>query len=175
MQLSTSPTVAQWMDLETRLFGLPLEELWTLTAYDARVQNIRHALETRYVETGLTISEISRECGMTVSNLNRIMRNLTGRTCYQLLISYRIHRSIKEALEINCSFAEIALHNGFDNSANYSRTVRRVLGWPPSKLIPRGPMFRRELDLPPLEDGRRPMNSDSNENSDHVEKAERFL
>jgi AraC-like DNA-binding protein len=173
--LSTTPTTARWLDLETRLFGLPLEELWALTAYDARVQNIRHTLETRFVEKGLTITEISRECGMTVSNLNRIMRNLTGRTCYQLLISYRIHRSIKEALEINSSFAEIALHNGFDNSASYSRTVRRVLGWPPSKLIPRGPMFRRELDLPPLEDSRRPMKPVSKEHSTLIEEADRIL
>ena len=175
MQLSTSPTAAQWLDLETRLFGLALEELWALTAYDTRVQNIRHALETRFVETGLTITEISRECGMTVSNLNRIMRNLTGRTCYQLLISYRIHRSIKEALEINSSFAEIALHNGFDNSASYSRTVRRVLGWPPSKLIPRGPMFRRELDLPPLEVSGQLMKPASKAHSPRIEKADRIL
>ena len=174
MQLSTSPTKAQWRDLETRLFGVPLEELWALTAYDTRVQHIRQALETRYVEAGLTITDISRDCGMTVSNLNRIMRNLMGRTCYQLLISYRIHRSIKEALEVNSSFAEIALHNGFDNSASYSRTVRRVLGWPPSKLIPRGPMFRRELDLPPMEDYRRPVKSASKE-SHHVEKTNRIL
>jgi AraC-like DNA-binding protein len=87
---------------------------------------------------------------MTVSNLNRIMGSLTGRTGYQLLISYRILRSIAEALEINSTFAEIAVHNGFDNSASYSRTVRRVLGWPPSKLIRRGAGFRRELNLPPL-------------------------
>jgi AraC-like DNA-binding protein len=112
---------------------------------------------------------------MTVSNLNRIMRNLTGRTCYQLLISYRIHRSIKEALEVNCSFAEIALHNGFDNSASYSRTVRRVLGWPPSKLIPRGPMFRRELDLPPLEEIRRPVKQASKQIANRVEKTNRIL
>lgn len=175
MQLSASPTKAQWRDLETRLFGLPLEELWALTAYDTRVQHIRHALETRYAEAGLTITEISRECGMTVSNLNRIMKNLTGRTCYQLLLSYRIHRSIKEALEVNSSFAEIALHNGFDNSASYSRTVRRVLGWPPSKLIPRGPMFRRELDLPPLGDNMRPLKSASERQSGRVEKANRTL
>ena len=175
MQLNTSPTPAQWQDLENRLFGLPLEELWTLTAYDTRVQNIRHVLETRYVETRLTITEISRECGMTVSNLNRIMRNLTGRTSYQLLIAYRIYRSIQEALEINSSFAEIALHNGFDNSASYSRTVRRVLGWPPSKLIPRGPMFRRLLDLPPLGDSRQPVKSSAKERSVRDNKADRIL
>jgi AraC-like DNA-binding protein len=172
--MSTSPTKAQWRDLETRLFGLPLEELWALTAYDTRVQHIRHTLEARYAEWGLTITEISRECGMTVSNLNRIIRKLTGHTCYQLLLSYRIHRSIKEALEINSSFAEIALHNGFDNSASYSRTVRRALGWPPSKLIPRGPMFRRELDLPPLDDNKRPVKP-SLKKSDGAEKLIRIL
>jgi AraC-like DNA-binding protein len=175
VQLSTSPSKAQWLDLETRLFGLSLEELWALTTYDTRIQQIRQALEARYAEAGLTVTQISRECGMTVSNLNRIMRNLTRRTCYQLLISYRIYRSINEALEVNSSFAEIALHNGFDNSASYSRTVRRVLGWPPSKLIPRGPMFRRELDLPPLEDNKRPMKSASEERSTRVEKANRSL
>jgi AraC-like DNA-binding protein len=175
VQLSASPTKAQLRDLETRLFGLPLEELWTLTAYDSRVHQIRQVLETRYVEPGLTITEISRDCGMTVSNLNRIMRNLTGRTCYQLLISYRIHRSIMEALEVNSSFAEIALHNGFDNSASYSRTVRRVLGWPPSKLIPRGPMFRRLLDLPPLEDSNRPMKAAAKKHSTRDDKANRIL
>ena len=175
MQLRTSPTKAQLLDLETRLFGVPLEELWTRTAYDMRVNNIRHALETRYAEPRLTITEISRECGMTVSNLNRIMRNLTGRTCYQLLLSYRILRSINEALEVNSSFAEIAIHNGFDNSASYSRTVRRVLGWPPSKLIPRGPMFRRELDLPPLEDIKRPAKPTSKKHSSQVEKENRLL
>src|SRR6185295_6776869 len=74
VHLKTSPTKAQLLDLETRLFGLPLEELWTRTAYDTRVSHIRHALETRYAEPRLTITEISRECGMTVSNLNRIMR-----------------------------------------------------------------------------------------------------
>jgi AraC-like DNA-binding protein len=158
VQQNDSPITSQLLDLETRLFGLPLEELWALTAYDARVQHIRQVLEARYAEPQLSITDISHDCGMTVSNLNRLMRNLTGRTSYQLLISYRIHRSIIEALEVNSSFAEIAIHNGFDNSASYSRTVRRVLGWPPSKLIPRGPGFRRELDLPPLEDNSRPSN-----------------
>jgi AraC-like DNA-binding protein len=172
-QLSTSPTKAQWQDLETRLFGLPLEELWALTAYDARVQHVRHTLEARYAEAGLAITEISRECGMTVSNLNRIIRKLTGRTCYQLLISYRIHRSIAEALAVNSSFAEIALHNGFDNSASYSRTMRRVLGWPPSKLIPRGPMFRRELDLPPLESSK-PVMKPTSENPERTEELNRI-
>jgi AraC-like DNA-binding protein len=175
VQLSTSPSKAQWLDLETRLFGLSLEELWALTTYDTRIQQIRQALEARYAEAGLTVTQISRECGMTVSNLNRIMRNLTRRTCYQLLISYRIYRSINEALEVNSSFAEIALHNGFDNSASYSRTVRRVLGWPPSKLIPRGPMFRRELDLPPLEEIRRPVKQASKQIANRVEKTNRIL
>jgi AraC-like DNA-binding protein len=143
-------------------------------AYDTRVQHIRQVLEARYAEAGLTITEISRECGMTVSNLNRIIRKLTGRTCYQLLISYRIHRSIQEALAVNSSFAEIALHNGFDNSASYSRTVRRVLGWPPSKLIPRGPMFRRELDLPPLESSK-PAMTQASGNTDRAERLNRTL
>jgi len=150
VQVNNSSASSQLVELELRLFGLPLEELWTVTAYDTRVHRIRQVFEKRYSEPGLSVSDISRDCGMTVSNLNRIMGSLTGRTGYQLLISFRIHCSIKEALEINSSFAEIAVHNGFDNSASYSRTVRRVLGWPPSKLIRRGAGFRRELNLPPL-------------------------
>lgn len=155
MQVNSSPYESQLLDLETRLFGLPLEELWNLTAYDARVHRIRQVLEDRYAELGLSITDIARDCGMTVSNFNRIMGSLTGRTGYQLLISFRIHRSIIEALEFNSSFAEIAVHNGFDNSASYSRTVSRVMGWPPSKLIRRGAGFRRELNLPALGDKER--------------------
>jgi AraC-like DNA-binding protein len=142
---------SQLLELETRLFGVPLEKLWILTAYDPRVHRIRKVFENRYAEHKLSITDISADCGMTVSNLNRIMVQLTGRTTYQLLISYRLLQSILEALRVNISFADIARHNGFDNSASYSRTVRRVLGWPPSKLIPRGAEFRRELKLPPLE------------------------
>jgi hypothetical protein len=36
-------------------------------------------------------------------------------------------------------------------------------------------MFRRELDLPPLEDNKRPMKSASEERSTRVEKANRSL
>lgn len=157
MQGNNSPDRSQLSDLEMRLFGLPLEDLWNLTVYDTRVHRIRQVFENRYAEPALSVSDIGRDCGMTVSSLNRIMRSLTGRTGYQLLISFRIHRSIAEALEINSSFAEIAVHNGFDNSASYSRTVRRVLGWPPSRLIRRGTGFRRELSLPaPAERDRAP-------------------
>jgi AraC-like DNA-binding protein len=161
VQVNNSPFKSQLLDLETRLFGLPLEELWNLTAYDTRVHRMRQVLEDRYAEAGLSILDIARDCGMTVSNLNRIMGSLTGRTGYQLLISFRIHRSIIEALEINSSFAEIAVHNGFDNSASYSRTVRRVLGCSPSKLIRRGAGFRRELNMHALGDKERSVKSSS--------------
>jgi len=148
---SNASIKSQLLELETRLFGVPLEKLWILTAYDPRVHRIRKVFESRYTEHKLSITDISADCGMTVSNLNRMMVQLTGRTTYQLLISFRILQSIHEALRVNSSFADIARHNGFDNSASYSRTVRRVLGWPPSKLIPRGAEFRRELNLPSLE------------------------
>lgn len=150
MQVNNSQANSQLIDLEIRLFGLPLEELWNRTAYDTRIHRIRRVFETRYAEPALSVSDISHDCGMTVSNLNRIMGSLTGRTGYQLLICFRILRSIIEALEYNSRFAEIAVHNGFDNSASYSRTVRRVLGCPPSKLIRRGDGFRRELYLPAI-------------------------
>src|SRR5262245_37666682 len=137
-----------YSELEERLFGSTLYCFKQKIEYDGRLRKMWDIMETRFSDPSLDLNTLSRECGMSKSNINFLLKSLTGLTFYRILTGYRVYRSIQSLQASNSTFTEVALATGFSDSSTYSRTVKRVLNVAPRVLLPRKSDYRRQLQLP---------------------------
>jgi AraC-like DNA-binding protein len=132
--------------IELALFGSKIVDLRAKLCYDKRLERLWNAFESSYSDHEFDLGKSCQECGMSKTNLNSLLKRLSGgHTCYELLTAYRIYRSVLAALATNDSFSEIAAACGFDSVANYSRTFNRLLGAAPSTVLTRGKDYRRRV------------------------------
>jgi len=133
--------------LEEFLFSEPICRLKSRLCYDSRLCNMWSAIEQNYCRPDFGLSQCCREVGMSKNSLNVLLRKITlNHTCGELLLAYRLYRSILRALEQNESFSEIAIECGFETLSGYSRAFSRVLGVPPSRFLARGNDYVRHIN-----------------------------
>ncbi|MEQ9375151.1 MAG: response regulator [Imperialibacter sp.] len=86
------------------------------------LEKVIAAVNTHLADEGFSVDELSREVGMSKSQLNRKLQALIGQTPNKLIRSFRLQQAY-ELLEKNAgSIAEIAYMTGF-SSPNYFNAV----------------------------------------------------
>jgi AraC-like DNA-binding protein len=86
------------------------------------LEKVISAVNTHLADEGFSVEELSREVGMSKSQLNRKLQALIGQTPNKLIRSFRLQQA-HELLEKNAgSIAEIAYMTGF-SSPNYFNAV----------------------------------------------------
>ncbi len=79
----------------------------------------------------LRLSELARECGLSVSHFARSYKIAFGLSPHQWLIQHRIKRAKELMTGTRSSLMEIAIQSGFSDQAAFTRTFRQVLGVAP--------------------------------------------
>lgn len=87
------------------------------------------------LNTSLTLTEMARVVGISVSHLSTLFRQTTGTSLHQYVIHQRVERAKGFLLEGQISISDVALEVGFANQSHLSRSMRRVLGVSPGALI----------------------------------------
>ncbi|MDE1190010.1 MAG: AraC family transcriptional regulator [Pantoea sp.] len=87
-----------------------------------------------HLDQELSVEKISGRSGYSVWHFQRKFLQLTGLNIYEYV---RIRRVINASLALICSknrILEIAIENGFNCQASFTRTVREVTGFTPAKI-----------------------------------------
>jgi AraC-like DNA-binding protein len=87
-----------------------------------------------HLDQALSVEKISGKSGYSVWHFQRKFVQLTGLNIYQYV---RIRRVINASLALICSkkrILDIAIENGFNCQASFTRTVREVTGYTPGRI-----------------------------------------
>ncbi|MDD0842725.1 helix-turn-helix domain-containing protein [Pseudomonas sp. Gutcm_11s] len=83
------------------------------------------------LNSGLSIMELARECGLSRCHFSRAFHGSTGMSPHQWLTRQRLQRA-QQLLLGTRSIADIAQDCGFADQAHLSRVFTRQTGMPPS-------------------------------------------
>ncbi len=84
----------------------------------------------RYIDENycskITLSQIAKEAGMSVSCFERTFKKKMGITLTEYVNKRRISKAIKMLKEKDFSIGEIAFNCGFTNQSHFTRTFRKI-------------------------------------------------
>jgi AraC-like DNA-binding protein len=110
------------------------------TESSIRAGNLSRAkriIRRRLSDPDLTLSDIARECCLSLDYLHRLFRN-DGRTMWEYLKSERLQRA-RELLDLGTlrrmTVTELALECGFSNMSYFSTAFKRAFGLCPREVL----------------------------------------
>jgi AraC-like DNA-binding protein len=81
----------------------------------------------------IRLSDIARECGLSVSHFARSFKTSFGSSTHQWLIQHRIDYARKLMSETRMSLTDIAIQSGFNDQAAFTRTFHQLAGVSPGR------------------------------------------
>jgi len=79
------------------------------------------------------LSDMARDCGLSVSHFSRAFRTSFGRSPYRWLLERRIDRGKALLLTSGLPIADIALQSGFTDQTAFTRAFARIVGDSPAR------------------------------------------
>lgn len=108
------------------------EEILVLSRDSALIEKLLRVVEANMDNEIFSVEMLSREAGMSPSQLHRKLKAIIGQTATQFIRSARMHRA-KELLERNAgNIADIAYMVGYSDPGYFSKTFREFFGHSPS-------------------------------------------
>jgi len=111
--------------------------------YGLAVWQERHAKDLMDESLDISLADLARECGLSVSQFRRGFRRTTGVAPHQWLLARRVERAKKLLAHSDRPLAEIALACGFANQSHFNSTLKRLIGVSPGR-------WRRLQGSPPV-------------------------
>ncbi len=84
--------------------------------------------------TKLSLSEIARVAGVSVSHLKTLFKRAIGVSVHQYIIQQRVDRAMRLLSQSDVCQSEIAEQVGFSSQSHMARCMRRIIGETPSKF-----------------------------------------
>jgi AraC family transcriptional regulator len=81
----------------------------------------------------IKLSEIARECGLSVSHFARSFKISFGTSTHQWLIQHRIDHAKQLMSQTSMPLIDIAIQSGFNDQSAFTRTFHQVVGVSPGK------------------------------------------
>ena len=81
----------------------------------------------------IRLSEIARECGLSVSHFARSFKISFGSSTHHWLIQQRIEHAKELMKQTGMSLMEVALRSGFSDQAAFTHTFQRLVGVSPGR------------------------------------------
>jgi AraC-like DNA-binding protein len=85
------------------------------------------------LEGNIHLSDMARECGLSVSHFTRAFRKSFGESPYCWLLERRIDRSKTLLVTTDLPIADIAIQSGFSDQAAFTRAFGRIVGDSPGR------------------------------------------
>jgi AraC family transcriptional regulator len=85
------------------------------------------------LDGNIHLSDMARECGLSVSHFTRAFRTSFGMSPYRWLLERRIDRAKALLVTSDVSIADIALQSGFSDQAAFTRAFGRIVGDSPAR------------------------------------------
>jgi AraC family transcriptional regulator len=81
----------------------------------------------------IRLSDVARECGLSVSHFARSFKTSFGISTHQWLIQHRIEHAKELMVQTTMSLLEIAVQSGFNDQAAFTRTFQQLVGVSPGR------------------------------------------
>jgi AraC-like DNA-binding protein len=81
----------------------------------------------------IRLSDIARECGLSVSHFARSFKASFGISTHQWLIQHRIDHAKQLMTQTSMSLIDIAIHSGFNDQAAFTHTFQQLVGASPGR------------------------------------------
>jgi AraC family transcriptional regulator len=81
----------------------------------------------------IRLSDVARECGLSVSHFARSFKASFGASTHKWLIQHRLDHAKELMRQTTMSLIEIAVQSGFKDQAAFTRTFQQVVGVSPGK------------------------------------------
>jgi len=81
----------------------------------------------------IRLSEIARECGLSISHFARSFKASFGTSTHQWLIRHRIDQAKQLMSQTGLSLSGIAIQSGFHDQAAFTRTFHQLVGVSPGR------------------------------------------
>jgi AraC-like DNA-binding protein len=79
----------------------------------------------------LSLSELARQCRLSISHFTKAFKQTTGSTPHQWLLERRVDRALKHLAAGRLSLTEIASCSGFADQSHFTRTFSKSVGVAP--------------------------------------------
>jgi AraC family transcriptional regulator len=86
-----------------------------------------------YMDAHLSLSELARECRLSVTHFARAFRQSTGMSPHQWLVARRIEKAVSMLDETDLTLAEIALACGFCDQSHLTKVFSDSVGMSPGR------------------------------------------
>lgn len=106
-----------------------------------QTHTVRRVLEyiDRHIGEDFSLSELSQAAGVTANYLSAFFRKVCGVGLWDYVSKKRIENAIRELrASPDSNILEVALRSGFNNTANFNKTFKRVTGVTPSEYRKNG-------------------------------------
>jgi len=81
----------------------------------------------------IRLSDVARECGLSVSHFARSFKTSFGISAHQWLIHHRIDHAKQLMTRTNISLIDVAIQSGFNDQAAFTRTFHQSIGVSPGR------------------------------------------
>jgi len=81
----------------------------------------------------IRLSDVARECGLSVSHFARSFKTSFGTSTHQWLIQHRIEHAKQLMSQTSVSLIDIAIQSGFNDQAAFTRAFRQLAGVSPGR------------------------------------------
>lgn len=82
----------------------------------------------------LSLADLARACGLSVSSLEGKFKALTGQSAYRYLLALRLEHATKLLIDTNYTVTEIASRCGYDNLFYFCNSFKKQTGLTPSEF-----------------------------------------
>jgi AraC-like DNA-binding protein len=79
------------------------------------------------------LSDIARECGLSVSHFARSFKTSFGMSTHRWQMHHRIHQTKQLMTHTNMSLIDIAIQSGFSDQAAFTRAFHQPVGVSPGR------------------------------------------
>jgi signal transduction histidine kinase/DNA-binding response OmpR family regulator/streptogramin lyase len=101
---------------------------------DAFIQKIQALLEERLEDEDFNVQHLTRDLGMSRSQVFKKLKALTGKSIVQYMREYRLQRARQLLQKTELSISEVAYQVGFRDPAYFSRAYSKAFGAAPSEM-----------------------------------------
>ena len=121
-------------ELERQLFGCSLSIMKDRLLFRRSLERAWNLIEDGFNNPELSLSEVSRHCGVSRNHLNVLLNKETGYSFHEILSRFRLLQAARLMVSRDYTLLEVSLETGFGNISSLERQVRRILGTSPRQL-----------------------------------------
>lgn len=135
-QIVVTSEVKSLYESENRNEFINREHIRTLKQNEEKfLTDLMDFVETIWNKSDFNVNDFSKTLGYSKSQLNRKLKNLTGKSPNNFIVEYKLQKALKALHDQKGNISETAFETGFNSPAYFSTCFKNKFGILPSQYI----------------------------------------